>query len=362
MTNTFMNNSIIDADMEDIYNRGFDWNEFKNKTILITGATGMLASYVTYFFIFLNERHNMNISIKLLVRNIDKVKNKFNIYVTRKYLSVIENNINASLTVDGDVNYIIHAASLASPQYYKTNPVEVAAPNVLGTYYLLELARKKKVSGFLYFSSGDVYGKIVSENNCITEDMAGSLNQLDIHSCYGESKRMGETWCSSFAREYNLPVSIARIAHTYGPTMDINNDPRVFSAFMKCIYEGKNIIMFSDGSAKRPFCYIADAVAGFLLILLKGKSGEAYNVSNNDEFISIAALAKTLISLRPELQLKIDFKKRKANDSYIDNKANKDNKPSDKKLKSLGWNCHFNCQVGFGRVLKYLYEKEHEKP
>ena len=350
----FLNSKVIEEDMQDIYNRNTIWKNFKNKTILITGATGMLATYIVYFLLYLNEYHKMGIKVVLLIRHFNKAEQRFGYYVKNGIHKIYTCNMNEPCDIPENIDYIIHAASLASPQYYSTMPIEVAEPNVLGTYYMLCLAREKHVKKVLYFSSGDIYGKLRENMSSIRENSMGIIDPLDEHSCYGESKRMGETWCVSFFREYQIPTVIARIAHTYGPTMDIENDPRVFSSFMKCIYKKKDIEMYSDGSAKRPFCYIADATAALLLLLLQGKPGEAYNICNSDSFVSIFELANILVKLQPELNLKVIKKVRPKVERYLENQANHDNLLSDEKLKSLGWECHYDIESGFKRVLQHL--------
>ncbi len=353
----FLSSNILIEDMLDIYSRPLPWGRLRGSIILVTGATGMLASYLVYFLIWLNEEHNFNLRIFMLLRNMAKARKCFGIYLDRPYICVVEQDVIKPLDIEDRVDYIIHAASLASPQYYGVKPVEVAAPNVLGTYFLLEMARSHSVKAFLYFSSGDVYGKLPADMGVIHETSFGTLDPLDAHSCYGESKRMGETFCASFAREYNVPTRIARIAHTYGPTMDVEHDPRVFASFVKCVLHGEDIIMFSDGSARRPFCYLADATAAFFHILLQGKHGEAYNVANEQMFVSISELADKLATLRPERGIKVVRQVRPVDEAYLECKANLGNLPSTIKLKDLGWNCNYDLEKGFGRTLSYFEEQ-----
>lgn len=267
MKQNILDSQVIQRDMENIFQRDIPVNQLFGRTVLITGATGMLASYLVYYLIWLNEVKTAGIRIIACVRSPQKCRRVFGSYVDASYFTMLTDDIYQPLRVDGAVDYIIHAASLASPQYYGPNPVEVSAPNVLGTYYLLQLARNKSVKGFLYFSTGDVYGKMPTDAGHFMETQLGIMDPLEAHSCYGESKKMGENWCVSFAREYGVPTRMVRISHTYGPTMDVEHDPRVFSSFMKCLLEKRDIVMLSDGTAKRPFCYAADAVAAFLLIL-----------------------------------------------------------------------------------------------
>ena len=351
--------SVVKEDMENIYRQNIDWGELGGKNILITGATGMLASYLTYFLIYLNEVKNADIKIYSLVRDSEKFRKVFGKYVNRKYFFLVEQDITERVILEDDIDFVIHAAGVANPRLYKTNPVEVAASNVVGTYNLLNWVKSQQMKRHrdirvLYFSSGDVYGKMPDGIGDITENTMGCMDPLDEHSCYGESKRMSETFCSAFCREYHIPVMIARIGHTYAPTMDIENDPRVFASFMKCVLDGKDINMFSDGSAQRPFCYIADAIVAYMLILLRGEPGEAYNVCNTKEFLSISELAQIMVSLRPELDLKAVRKERSQTDGYLAIKINDANKPVEKKLQKLGWQCQYDTKSGFTQVLRYL--------
>ncbi len=347
-------NNIIKEDMEKLFDRNYQWSLLKDSTVLVTGSYGMIASYVVYFLIYLNEEHNMNIKIICQGRKREKMSARFGVYRDKEYFFEEYFDLNEKIRIIHKADYIFHAASLADSSYFQKNPIEVEEPNAVGTYFLLQYARECKVKGFLYFSSGAVYGKMSEQGVDITEDMYGIVDPLDMHSCYEESKRMGETWCVSFYREHGIPVKIARMGHTYGPTMDIKNDSRVFASFMKDVMEGQDITMMSDGSAQRLFCYVADAVAAFFLLLFKGKAGEAYNVCNTEGFISVAELAETLVSLFPEKHLKVIKKERTDTGSYLEATFNKANKPIESKLRQLGWYCEYTVKDGFQRVAKAL--------
>ena len=215
-----------------------------------------------------------------------------------------------------NIDYIIHTASPSRSDQFLKNPLNVIYPNVFATEKLLNIANQKQVKSFLYFSTCDIYGKI--DDGYLVENRYGSLDPLDLRSVYGESKRMAETLCKAYYSQYNVPIKIARIAHTYAPTMDLRNDSRVFAEFVKNIVDGKNIVMKSDGKGMRAFCYIVDAVIGYFKILLEGKNGEAYNVANNKEVISIVDLARLLIDMYPERKLKLVIEKQ--SEIYLENK------------------------------------------
>lgn len=348
-----MMDTIIRSDMEEVFNRCCDWNQFNGKTVLITGAYGMLASYLTYFFIYLREENGIEVNLILLVRSEYKLRKCIG-DKHREYIEVYYGGLENPISIDSDVDYIIHAASLASPQYYATCPVDVLIPNTIGTYHLLKLAAEKEIEGFLLFSTGDIYGQ-VTVTNIIDEKTYGIMDPLEIHNCYSESKRMAETMCYSYMVQYGIPVKIARIWHTYSPTMDIENDPRVFASFVKNVINGENIIMKSDGLGKRSFCYITDALYGFMKILLEGKSGEAYNICNESQFLSIFQLAELIARLRPEKELKVIRRERDVNEHYVENihLAGQETCPTSDKLKALGWQPLIDAEIGFDRVLRF---------
>lgn len=354
----FLKSRVIHGDMEDIFSRDIPTSELYGKTIFVTGATGMLASYFIYYLIWINEKHNANIRIIALARHEDKLRDRYGRYLDKDYFESIIADVCDLPEINESVDYIVHAASLASPQYYTRIPVEVASANVIGTYNMLNLAVEKKVKGFLYFSSGDIYGRMPDDAGIFSENQMGTMNPMDIHSCYGESKRMGETFCKCFAEEHGIRACAVRIGHTYAPTMDMENDPRVFASFMKCAVNRQDIVMLSDGSAKRPFCYIADAVAAFIILLIRGEGGEAYNMTNTDMFVSVLELAEAIATLEPDAHLKVIRKQRDRNDNYLENDLNHANCPGSDKLKSLGWKCEYDIRRGFSQVLAFYREKE----
>lgn len=347
---------LIKRDMEDIYSRRADWDIFDGKNVLLTGAYGMLASYIVYFLFYLKKEKNIDVTLTAVVRNKDKFYKKFRDLDSIDECTVIESDLSQKLEISTAVDYIIHAASLASPQYYSVCPVDVLQPNTIGNYNLLQLAKEKQVKGYLLFSTGDVYGAVNVESGLIGEETFGAMNTLDIHNCYSESKRMAETMCKAFQVQYNLPIKIARIAHTYAPTMDIENDPRVFASFVKNIVNRQDIVMKSSGAGKRSFCYITDAVAGYFAVLLDGKAGEAYNVCNTSQYVSIRQLAECLANLYPGRHIHVVQKERSAEEHYTENVLllSSESTPDNAKLKNLGWEAKVSIRDGFDRVVRYL--------
>lgn len=343
-------NKIIQEDMEMLYKRNIDWKRLWGKRVLITGAYGMLASYATFILIYLNEFYSANIEIYALGRSETKAKNRFGEYYNKTYFHFIQSDLTMPLTDIPKMDFILHAASLASSQFYGTNPVGTVIPNVIGTYELMRFAVENRPESVLFVSSGEVYG--VTNSDLISEEHFGASNPLDIRYCYGEGKRMGECFCKCYAEQYDIPVKIVRLGHTYGPTMDLKNDKRVFSEFVSNIVADENIVIKSDGSPMRAFCYIADAIAGFFKVLLDGLNGEAYNIANKKGLISIRELAETLIALYPEKGLSFEYVPRKIDDEYIESEQKKHNVPDTKKLENLGWECKYGIKEGFFRTIK----------
>lgn len=343
--------SILEEDLAEVYRRDIPWEKLRGKSVLVTGAYGMLASYIIYMLAYLNEKAAMDVKIIALARSKEKLRKRFGKLLDQNYFVPYISGLEGPLDIEEDIRYIIHAASLADPSCYKVRPIDVLKPNVIGNYYLLELAEQKNVDGYLLFSSGDIYGAIDGKKT-ICENDYGSMDTLDIHNCYSESKRMAETMCRAWQQQKGTPVTIARICHTYAPTMDTEHDARVFASFVNDILKGRDIIMKSDGSSKRTFCYIADALAAFFLILLRGKHGEAYNVCNTKEFYSIAQLADTLAGLYPESGIRVVRREREKDDMYVENSVASRIPQDNSKLRQLGWEAVYDIQSGFKRTVE----------
>lgn len=298
---------IIQEDLKLIKSQKIFWDKLKNSTVLVTGATGMLATYVGYMLHYLNETTDLNVKGILTYRNHEKLFSKYEGLLENSNLTFVQQDVIEKMHLEDTVDWIIHAASNASPKYILTDPVGIIEANVIGTEQLLYLAKEKNVKGFHFLSTREVYGEVPSKVGKITEDSYGSLNILEKRSCYPESKRLGETLVRSFSDQHNVPFTISRIAHSYGPGMELNKDGRIMNDLIYNVVNNENIVLKSKGEAERSFCYIADAVAGIFMIMLNGSNDEAYNLSNEDEPIKIADLAKKLVQLFPNKNLKVTF-------------------------------------------------------
>lgn len=348
-----MINKIIEEDINYIIKTNLHWDKFKDKTILISGASGLIGSYLLYTFIFLNEYKNLNCKIKCIVRNRDRFNKRFSEFIHKEYIELIVQSVSDEIKINEKVDYIIHAASQASPKFYKVDPVGTIDANVIGTRNLLELARQKNVKSFLFFSSSEVYGQVDEKIKSISESDYGYLDPDAVRSCYAESKRLGENMCVAWYKQYNIPCKVVRPFHTYGPGIRFD-DGRVFSDFVSNVVNGDDIIIKSTGEARRAFCYLADAIIAFITVLLNGESGQAYNVGNEEGEISIKNLAYTLRDLFKEKNINVIINESKCSKNYLKSPV-KSALPETSKIRALGWQPRYGIKEGFYRtILSYF--------
>ena len=343
-------NPIIEEDVKNMLSADFiDFSRFRGKTILVTGAYGMLASYLIYPLISLNESDpDFRCRILAVGRSKDRMKKRFPEAEGKPYFKPIYTDVCDIRTIDGEVDFIVHTASPTNPKMYLKNPVAVMKPNATGTLNLLDVAREKKSEGFLFISSGEVYGQL--KKDVILESDKGFLDCTAPRSCYAESKRAGEELCTGYVEDYQVHARIVRPSHTYGPTMSLKTDGRVFADFVSDAVQGKDIAVKSDGKATRAFIYLADAALGCFKVLLDGRDGEVYNVTNNDAICSIGDLAQKIASLSPKKGCKAVFTE--PDKGYAENENRIASVRSTAKLESLGWKCSYTLEEGFERTVR----------
>ena len=226
----------------------------------------------------------------------DKVKSRkaFKNFLDKPYFKLLLQDVCNPIQYDGSIDYIFHLAGNASPHFINTDPVGIVKSNMLGTFNILELAKEKHSSKVIFASTREVYGKNEIEER-LTETSFGTIDPMENRSCYPESKRAAETIFRSYFLQYGVSFNVLRIAHSYGPGMNLHSDGRVMADLMGNVVDGKDIELKSTGEALRAFCYITDAVLGIFYAALKGEPGEAYNLANETEEISIRDLAKMLV-------------------------------------------------------------------
>lgn len=285
------NNRIMQEDIEDIVCT-FPYSEkLRGKSVLVTGATGLIGVQIVKTLACMKRLKEMDMHIIAFARNEKKAMNLLGNLKERGDVEIVIGDINAVSKVTQKVDYIIHGASATSSKYFVTNPVETIQTALVGTTNILEVAREKNVEGMVYLSSLEVYGTPRQEMDKITESDYGYIDPLSVRSSYSEGKRMVECICASYAKEYKVPVKIARLSQTFGPGVDYK-DGRVFAEFARCAVEQRNIVLHTEGKTVRTYCYVKDAVSALLYILLCGETGSAYNVTNMDTAVSIREMAE----------------------------------------------------------------------
>jgi nucleoside-diphosphate-sugar epimerase len=335
--------------MRKIVSAGVPWERLFGKTVLITGANGFVPKYMLETLLYLNETANAGIHVIALVRNHEKAMRRLGHLACRSDLTTVVQDVREPYRGPEKVDLLVHAASQASPKYFATDPVGTFEANVIGTRNMLEVARNAKSAGFLFFSSGEVYGERANLSVPATESSYGYLDPINLRSCYAEGKRAGETLCACWHDQFGIPAKIVRVSHTYGPGMDLN-DGRVFADFVADIVGGRNIVMKSDGSTRRSFCYLADATVAYFTVLLRGNSGEAYNVGSDSE-CSILDLAEMLCGIFPERNLKVIRQERNQDDTYVAS-AIAGGHFDLSKIRSLGWEPTTSIEEGFKRTVR----------
>lgn len=342
-------NPIIEEDIESILSNNIYFKKLENCTVLITGAAGMIGSYLMYTLTALNDLKSYNIKIVALVRNKTKIQPYFK---NRPDIIVLEQDVCDRINYNEKIDYIIHAASPASPKIMKEKPVDTIMANTIGTFNTLKLAKKNNVKGYLYISSREVYGEPYEGQEEFTEETYGFVDPILPRSCYSEGKKAAETMCISFKEQYGVNVKIARPAHTYGPGMSIY-DGRVQADFLKNVINHENIIMKSNGEALRTYTYIRDVISALFFVLLNSDD-VVYNMADENAKITIKELAEMLVGLYPERNLKVEMQIDEDTRGCAPFKLGIIN--SDK-IRKIGWKPTVSLKDGFRRTVEYIEEE-----
>lgn len=347
----FEKNPVVLQDLIEISNANIPWEKFKNKSVFVAGGSGLLGSYLVKSLLFANRVHKLNLNVICNIRRPLSIHSRMYSFLKDGHLEIFNHDISKPFPKGFPVSdFIIHAASQASPKYYGVDPVGTLKANSIGTANLLEHAKMNHATKFLFLSSGEIYGIPKEGKELIGESDYGYLDPLNARSCYAESKRMGETMCIAWGKQYNIDTVIVRPFHTYGPTLD-SDDGRVFADFVSDVVNSRDIVLKSDGLAIRPFCYITDATIAMLLVLLNGISGEAYNMGNPYAQISMKNLAELLVKMVPDKNLKVTLMTDLNNHSYLKSSVDKAI-PAIEKIKLLGWYPRVSLEEGFHRTIK----------
>lgn len=352
---------VVNADLnyicDDLKN---EFTTMSGKRLLITGGAGFLGYYLVQAALHWNAQRSPNkpINVTIYENFIRGVPEWLTAISNNPQLTIIKHDITHPLPADmGDFDFIIHSASIASPMFYRKYPIETMDANVNGLRYLLDYCLKQKekgkpVEGFLFYSTSEIYGDPSPENIPTPETYRGNVSCTGPRACYDESKRYGETLCVNFAQQYQIPIKIARPFNNYGPGLKIS-DRRVLPDFARDVMNNRDIVMLSDGSPTRTFCYIADAIVGYYKILMNGKIGESYNIGVETPEISMANLADRVVALAKELfgyQGKV-VKQESQDKNYLVDNPNRRSPIITKARNDLGYDPKIDIENGLRRTM-----------
>ncbi len=283
-------NAVYAEDVKNVVdNSAVDWNKFKGKNILITGATGLIGTLLVNVLSYADDKFSLNLKLHLLIRSIEKAEKLFGDRINNYtiYIDSVEN----FRSIDSEIDYIIHAASQTSSKGFVEKPVETFRTALAGTMNLLEIARNAKTEKFVFLSTMEVYGTPVDDTK-ITEDMKVSVQPANVRSCYPVSKIAAENLCCDYSAEYGLDVAVLRLTQTFGAGVEYN-DGRVFAEFARCAIEEKDIVLKTKGETKRSYLYTTDAVVAILMVTTTETGRfEIYNVANEDTYCSVYEMAE----------------------------------------------------------------------
>ena len=331
-----------------------DVSELYGKRILITGGTGLIGSSVVDILVWLNRNENAGIKIVLAARSEDRVWKRFEGMSVRDGLEFLKYDATSreDVKVDGNIDFVIHAASNANPAIYMKEPVETMLSNFVGLNSMLRLAAAKKVKRLLFVSSSEVYGQKESLTEPFEEDKYGFLDILSERAGYPSSKRAGETLIVAYGMEYGVDSVIVRPGHIYGPTIT-PADNRASAEFTRDALEGKNIVMKSKGEQLRSYCYSLDCASAMLTVLIRGEKGNAYNISNPDAICTIRAIAE-MIAEKGGVKVEFDLPTEAEKKSYsmMMNSALRSDK-----LEALGWKGKFDLEHGVDSMFKAMKDQ-----
>lgn len=345
-----IDNEIYKKDIDEVVNLVLPWEKLKNKTVLISGGTGLIGTVIIDTLMKRNYVFNDNINVICISRNEDSIRERFYSYYQDSNFTFFAYDINNPLNFNiNNVDYIIHAASNTHPLLYSSDPIGTITTNVIGTKNLLDFGVTHNLKRFLFLSSVEIYGENKGDVEKFNEGYLGYLDCNTLRAGYPESKRVGETLCKAYEHKYGIETVTARLSRIYGPTMK-NDDSKVIMQFINNAINGENIVLKSDGSQRYSFNYVIDAVSAIFTILLCGENGKVYNIADEKSDITLKELAELIGNMysldvefsTPSKLEKIGFSK--ATTAVMDSNE----------LKKLGWKAMNPIKVGVEKTVNIL--------
>lgn len=346
-----LENSYYQEDVCKIAVQPLPWEKLKGKSLLISGATGLIGSFLIDVIMFRNKEQNMNCKVYALGRSEDKAKTRFGYCYESDDFQFIPYDINKPFVRDdmGDVDYVLHLASNTHPVAYATDPIGTITTNIIGTQNMLEFAYAHHAVRCAFASSNEIYGENRGDVEKFDENYCGYIDCNTMRAGYPESKRCGEALCQAYIKQKGIDIVIPRLTRSYGPTM-LMSDTKAISQFIRKAIAGEDIVLKSEGTQYYSYTYMADAVCGLLYVLLLGEKGEAYNIADDASDIMLKDLARIIANT---VGRKVMFEIPDAVESAGYSKATKARLES-KKLQSLGWEALYDMEKGIERTINIL--------
>ena len=346
------------CDVSSVKELNMAWDVLKDKSLLLSGATGMIGSFLVDVLLEKNISDGLNCTVYALGRNEEKARNRFCKYVDDSHFVFIPYDVKLPLVRNdlGTVDYVLHLASNTHPMLYATDPIGTITTNIIGVQNLLEFAVDHHATRFVFASSNEIYGENRGDAEFFDEGYCGYIDCNTLRAAYPESKRCGEALCQAYKAQKGLNVIIARFTRSYGPTMEMSNT-RALSQFIKKALDGEDIVLKSAGTQYFSYTYMADAVSGLLFALLKGQCGEAYNIADETGDIMLKDLAEMIANLGGK---NVVFEVPDAVEAAGYSKATKA-RLDGHKLKALDWEPRYDIRTGMERtlsILKSVYSEE----
>lgn len=342
---------LYKEDVKKVAEMALPWEKFQDTSILISGATGLIGSFLIDVLMWRNNNKNANCRIFALGRNIEKAQQRFAYCIDSPLFHFISHDINEPLQGQtyGKFDYVLHLASNTHPVAYATDPIGTIATNIIGLKNILDFSVQHHAKRFAFASSNEIYGENRGDQELFDEHYCGYIDCNTMRAGYPESKRCGEALCQAYQHQKGLDIVIPRLTRSYGPTM-LESDTKAISQFIKKAVQGEDIVLKSEGNQYYSYTYVADAVSGLLTVLLKGKSGEAYNIADISSDIRLKDLASILANMSDkEVVFELPDAVEKAGYSKA-TKARLDGS----KIKELGWQPLYDIKTGLERTVDIL--------
>ena len=354
MKMTLYENKMYLDDVNTVAGLDLPWEKLQNKSVMISGATGLVGSFLVDVLMEKNEK-GLGCKVYALGRNAERAARRFTRWEGKELLQFIPYDVTKPFErTDLDtVDYILHLASNTHPMQYSTDPIGTITTNIIGLYNMLDFAVDHKASRFAFASSNEIYGENRGDVEFFDEDYCGYINCNTMRAGYPEGKRCGEALCQAYKAQKGLDVVIPRLTRSYGPTM-LMSDTKAISQFIRKGIAGEDIILKSEGTQYYSYTYVSDAVSGLLTVLLCGENGEAYNIADEASDIMLKDLAAIIADTAGK---KVVFELPDAVEAAGYSKATKA-RLNGNKLKALGWKPAYDMKGGLSRTIEILKKME----